>query len=79
MTAERQFFVEKMRGYGRVVVTGPIVYRLGHILLKDGSGVRFSVGSQNKNPRLFAGFLSNNIQETGDICNIFSFFGKFFV
>lgn len=45
MTAERQFFVEKMRGCGRVVIIGPIVYRLGHILLKDGSGVRFSVGS----------------------------------
>ncbi len=25
---------------------GPIVYRLGRILLKDKSGVRFSVGSQ---------------------------------
>ncbi len=24
---------------------GPIVYRLGHILLKDGSRVRFPVGS----------------------------------
>lgn|GEM_PF-3065206 len=28
---------------------GPIVYRLGHILLKDGSGVRLPVGSQIKN------------------------------
>ena len=27
------------------LLTVPIVYRLGHILLKDGSGVRFSVGS----------------------------------
>lgn len=27
---------------------GSIVYRLGHILLKDGSRVRFPVESQNK-------------------------------
>ena len=32
--------------YGYIsTVYGPIVYRLGHILLKDGSGVRFPVGS----------------------------------
>ena len=29
-----------------VFISGPIVYRLGHILLKDGSAVRFRVGSQ---------------------------------
>lgn len=27
---------------------GPIVYRLGHILLKDGSRVRLPVGSQKR-------------------------------
>ena len=27
---------------------GPIVYRLGHSLLKAGSGVRFSVGSPSR-------------------------------
>lgn len=31
----------------RFEVKGPIVYRLGHILLKDRSAVRLRVGSQN--------------------------------
>ena len=38
--------VAKMRFFCYYAREGPIVYRLGHILLKDGSGVRFPVGSQ---------------------------------
>ncbi len=41
-------FILSVFCYVFCTVHGPIVYRLGHILLKDGSGVRLSVGSHRQ-------------------------------
>jgi S1-C subfamily serine protease len=46
---------------GSIFAIGPIVYRLGHILFKDGSAVRFRVGSQNLNAILWKIIMSKRV------------------